>query len=150
MASDLVIACGKERLNYPQLRVAILFLGMHVGLVSRNSFVADLSSNPVRGPLLRQFMQIAGCKTSTSRLIGARSRYQNQTATYHSSLMELLSLFADSMKATDPRDRIYGILGLAPDKKVLDIKVDYKKEVHEVYTEVAKTLLGYNYTGILS
>jgi hypothetical protein len=145
VASDLVIACGKERLNYPQLHAAIIFLGMHVGL-----FVADMSSDPVRGPLYRQFMQIAGRKTSTSKLIGARGRYQKQTATYHSSLMELLSLFANSMKATDPRDRIYGILGLAPDKNVLDIKVDYKKEVHEVYTEVARTMLTHNYTDILS
>jgi hypothetical protein len=150
VASDLVIACGKERLNYLQLRAAIIFLGMHVGLVSKNSFVTDISSDPVRGPFLRQFMQIAGRKTSTSRLIGARGRYQKQTHTYHSSLMELLSLFANSMMATDPRDRIYGILGLVPDKNVLDIKVDYKKKVHEVYTEVAKTLLTHNYTDILS
>jgi len=54
------------------------------------------------------------------------------------------------LKATNPRDRIYGILGLAPEKKVLDIKVDYKKEVHEIYTEVAKILLTHNYTDILS
>ncbi len=150
VASNLVIACGKERLNFPQLCAAILFLAMHVSLVSKNSFIANLSSDPVRGPLLRQFMQIAGRKTSTSKLVGARRRYQKQTATYHSSLMELLALFADSLKATDPRDRIYGILGLAPDKNVLDIRVDYKKEVHEVYTEVAKALLAHNYTDILS
>jgi hypothetical protein len=149
VAPDLVIACGEERLSFPQLCAGILFLGMHVTLVGRNSSDADLS-DPIRGPLLRQFFQIAGRRASTSRLIGSRRRYQKQTATYHSSLMELLSLFSNSLKATDPRDRIYGILGLAPDKKVLDIKVDYQKEVHEVYTEVAKTLLMHNYTDILS
>jgi hypothetical protein len=149
VASNLVIACGEERLNFPQLCAGILFLGMHVTLVSRNSSAAD-QADPIRGPLLTQFFQIAGRKAATSRFIGSRRRYQKQTATYHSSLMELLSLFSNSLKATDPRDRIYGILGLAPDKKELDIKVDYKKEVHEVYTEVAKTLLTHNYTDILS
>jgi hypothetical protein len=64
--------------------------------------------------------------------------------------MELLSLFTGSSKATDPRDSIYGIRGLASDVDILKIDVNYDKKTHEVYTETARALLQHNYTDVLS
>ncbi|KAJ9644536.1 hypothetical protein H2201_000310 [Coniosporium apollinis] len=45
------------------------------------------------------------------------------------------------LNATDPRDRIYGLLGIAEDAEALHITPDYTKSTEAVYTEVAWALL---------
>ncbi|KFY15754.1 hypothetical protein V492_01770 [Pseudogymnoascus sp. VKM F-4246] len=51
-----------------------------------------------------------------------------------SSLMDVLARFKGS-KSTDPRDKIYGLLGLTSQSR--EVRVDYSKSVAEVYTDVA-------------
>ena len=46
-----------------------------------------------------------------------------------------------ALKASDPRDKIYSLLGLTDDGKLLDIKVDYSRRVEDLYTEVAASIL---------
>ncbi|KAE9368056.1 HET-domain-containing protein [Stipitochalara longipes BDJ] len=62
----------------------------------------------------------------------------------------IIALTSQTMQATDPRDKIFGLLGLAPDAAELGIKADYKKEVNEVFTDTAKTLLQNHFTDVLS
>ncbi|ELR07371.1 hypothetical protein VC83_01006 [Pseudogymnoascus destructans] len=50
-----------------------------------------------------------------------------------SSLMDVLERFKGS-KSTDPRDKIYGLLGLTLQSR--EMMVDYRKSAVEVYTEV--------------
>ncbi|OBU01409.1 hypothetical protein VE01_00404 [Pseudogymnoascus verrucosus] len=49
-----------------------------------------------------------------------------------SSLMDVLARFKGS-RSTDPRDKIYGLLGLTSQSR--EMKVDYRKSVAEVFTE---------------
>lgn len=53
------------------------------------------------------------------------------------------------MQATDPRDKIFGLLGLTPDAAELGIKVDYTKAVNEVFTDTAKARLENHFTDVL-
>ncbi|KAJ9650752.1 hypothetical protein H2198_009945 [Neophaeococcomyces mojaviensis] len=46
-----------------------------------------------------------------------------------------------NMKATDPSDRVYAILGLLSEEERLGIKVNYDASCDLVYTEIAKALL---------
>ncbi|PMD46045.1 HET-domain-containing protein [Hyaloscypha variabilis F] len=62
----------------------------------------------------------------------------------------LLSLMSKSAQATNPRDKIYGLLGLAPDAPELAIEVDYGRKVDQVFTDTAKALLQHNFTDVLS
>ena len=59
--------------------------------------------------------------------------------------MTLLNLLAiterTGRRATDARDRIYGLLGIANDTIAKQVTVDYKKSTKEVYTEVAAALV---------
>jgi hypothetical protein len=48
---------------------------------------------------------------------------------------------AARLKVTDPRDRVYGILGLVIDVESGDIPIDYTKTEAEVQTDVARFLL---------
>lgn len=44
-------------------------------------------------------------------------------------------------ESTDPRDRVFAILGLASDSTALNVHSDYKKTCKEVYLEVAEAIL---------
>ncbi len=54
---------------------------------------------------------------------------------YESSLLDVLARFKYAL-ATDPRDRIYGLLGLVTEKH--GIRVDYMRSREQVYTEVGQ------------
>ncbi|KAF2744285.1 heterokaryon incompatibility protein [Sporormia fimetaria CBS 119925] len=77
----------------------------------------------------------------------ARQRRKNRDAGRSSgdTLLQLLSkLFVDArMRSTDPRDTIYGILGLAVDAGKLGIHPDYTsaQTVNVLYTRVAKKII---------
>ena len=148
LANDLVIVCGSKRLPVVQFMAAYLFIGMNRVIIGKSVSAIDVM-DPVRGPPLISFFQTAH-SGAPSKMVGSRRRYKQQTADHHSSMMELLILFSTSLKATDPRDKIYGFLGLAPDYQKLNIQVDYDKSPHEVFTDAARALLQHNYTDILA
>ncbi|VUC28993.1 unnamed protein product [Clonostachys rosea] len=56
-------------------------------------------------------------------------------------LLELLGLFRRSL-ATDPHDKVYGLLGLAASH---DVKIDYKIPYSQLYFDVAKSMLRESY-----
>lgn len=72
----------------------------------------------------------------TGRIFSKVKTIQNQRtmtqAGQRSSLMDVLARFKGS-ESTDPRDKIYGLLGLTSQSR--EIKVDYRKSVAEVFTE---------------
>ncbi|KAF5532124.1 heterokaryon incompatibility protein [Fusarium mexicanum] len=52
-------------------------------------------------------------------------------------------------KATDPRDRIYALLGMASDMENIEIRADYAKEQKDVVREFCSYLLGEGWTASL-
>ena len=63
------------------------------------------------------------------------------------SLLDLLVTFyvnvrpRSLLRCTDPRDKIYSLLGIASDAEQLEIVPDYSKSVEEVYTDAAAKIL---------
>lgn len=57
-----------------------------------------------------------------------------------SSLLDVLARFRAS-QASDPRDKIYGLLGLANDSLKQSIQPNYSKEPAQVYAEVTATII---------
>ncbi|KAH8651614.1 heterokaryon incompatibility protein-domain-containing protein [Tricladium varicosporioides] len=55
-------------------------------------------------------------------------------------LLELLQRFRSS-QATNPRDKVYGMLGLAEEAFKEDLKVDYSKGVAEIYADVTRSFI---------
>ncbi|KAH8802456.1 heterokaryon incompatibility protein-domain-containing protein [Xylogone sp. PMI_703] len=53
-------------------------------------------------------------------------------------------------KATDPRDKIYSLLGIAQDTKTLGLYPDYQVACREVYIDLARTLIQHGYVELLS
>ncbi|CZR57672.1 uncharacterized protein PAC_07561 [Phialocephala subalpina] len=65
------------------------------------------------------------------------------------SLLELLRA-TGRFQATDPRDKIFALLGLAKDAEQLEIRADYSKKYEEICVEVATKLIKGHGLSILS
>ena len=76
-----------------------------------------------------------------------RSFYQHNLDQKKRSLLDLLVTFCVNvqpraiLRSTDPRDKIYGLLGLASNAEQLKIAPDYSKSITEAYTEAAAKIL---------
>jgi Heterokaryon incompatibility protein (HET) len=53
-------------------------------------------------------------------------------------------------QATDPRDKVFALLGIASDTKTLGLRPDYRKSCEEVYTDLARALIQNGYIELLS
>ncbi|KAF2678522.1 hypothetical protein K458DRAFT_394796 [Lentithecium fluviatile CBS 122367] len=58
-----------------------------------------------------------------------------------SGLLILAFSVKQPLEATDPRDKIYALSGIAEDTESLNLKTDYSKTCEEVFVEVAISLL---------
>jgi hypothetical protein len=65
---------------------------------------------------------------------------QWQAANRKRSLLELLRITSTSFACTDPRDRIFALLGITNDAD-LSIRADYTKTAEDVYTEATMYLI---------
>ena len=68
-----------------------------------------------------------------------RSAYSYQTGTEYT--LHRLLLESRLSLATDPRDHVYALLGLASDAASLAVQIDYKKSVADVFTSAATQIL---------
>jgi hypothetical protein len=155
LAGTLVIACGSKRLPFPEFSAAFSF---HPFTRSFTTKRLGLSSLDVYGynpeeekwKIVLHFIQNAESGAPCG-LSGLRKRYQRRKILkYSSPLMDLLASVSSMSQATDPRDKIYGLLALAADTAELGIVADYTKKVHEVYTDAAWAMLRNGYTDVLS
>jgi hypothetical protein len=65
--------------------------------------------------------------------------------------MPMISLLRrlQDFKASDPRDRVFALLGLARDAKELGLKPNYSKSCEQVYTELSRSLMRHGYFDVL-
>lgn len=66
-----------------------------------------------------------------------------------SSLIYLMRHFR-YFQATDPRDKIFALLGIATDNETLGLHPDYRKTSDEVYIDLARTFIQHGHIEILS
>ncbi|KAG7284760.1 hypothetical protein NEMBOFW57_009371 [Staphylotrichum longicolle] len=77
---------------------------------------------------------------------------ERATQTRERGLYHLLFYLRSGMgyKATDPRDYVYALLGLAEDREALGIIPDYTQPVEDVFTDVTRRLVANGYTDSLA
>jgi hypothetical protein len=103
---------------------------MNLGVVQRDSFEANLGS----------------LKSDESMVIASAalkhhcSRSQKGTLPL-ASLLKGTYIFRKGLEASDPRDRIFALLGMSADAADLRIVPNYSKSKTQVYTEVAMALI---------
>ncbi|ROV95429.1 hypothetical protein VMCG_08499 [Cytospora schulzeri] len=125
--------CGREVATWSDFYDAIYtFTNSHLDMVSRyvEKGYRDAGASGIQGLNRNRITQL----TSEQKIQATDPEH------IHPSLMPLLDIARSSM-ATDPRDRVYGILGLMPGAFREVIKVDYTLPVTEVYTCFARSMI---------
>ncbi|OIW24463.1 HET-domain-containing protein [Coniochaeta ligniaria NRRL 30616] len=66
------------------------------------------------------------------------------------TLAFMIKTFLSDFEFTDPRDRVFGLLGMASDTDALDIQVDYTLSWEDVYADTVKRIIRAGNVNILS
>ncbi|KAL5326424.1 hypothetical protein ACEPPN_004109 [Leptodophora sp. 'Broadleaf-Isolate-01'] len=155
LARTVIIVCGSKRLSFTTFAAASNFCAFARWTLRTRVTRADWL-DPVTGPLLRT-VNGSGHEPSAAPnvLIGARRRYHLETGEEESlrSLLQRTCILRSAgipLKATNARDKIYGLLGLASGSKKLGIIPDYSKSATEVYADVARAMIADGHTTILA
>ena len=122
VARDLYLICEQVRLKYSHF-IAVYFLYYR--------FYEDQRHDEPLGPHSQQF----------SKRVAAIFPifWPTVVAMRHQSLGPLKDILTSvhSLGATDPRDRVYAVIGLANDAKLMGIRTDYAKSYTEMSIELA-------------
>ena len=149
----VMIQCGSKRLDVTTFGTAFLFCAFAEWTLSTRSKLGNYRDPESK---LRSVSgKVNSPNGAPNQLYGARRRYYSETGERENlcSLIErtCMSDYAvRSLNATDPRDKIYGLLGLATDSEQLSILPDYKKSIIEVYNDTSRKLIATGETSILS
>jgi Heterokaryon incompatibility protein (HET) len=152
---DVMMQCGRTRLLFTTFAAASNFCAFARWSLGTR-FTSEDWKDPVMGPKLKAVSGSENAPSSAPNvLIGARRRYHEETGEQESlrSLLQRTCVLRQGsipLKATDARDKIYGLLGLLSDSSKLRILSDYTKSVQDVYTDVARALIADGQTTILA
>lgn len=74
---------------------------------------------------------------SISHIQKARELYSDNSFSYFLHLLRI----SRTKLASDPKDRVYGLLGILPDPVRAELRVDYLLPVREIYVDIVEILL---------
>lgn len=148
LARDVSFICGSRSIARTHFAPACLILSIVLDKVIRR--VPKQEFEGPKGTVIVANM----INTRLGDMFGARTNY-HRDPNFHETLIRLLHRAnsvsgALNIRATDPRDKIFGILGLACDTEQLGIRPDYFKSCEEVYINAAQKLLQHGHTDILA
>ena len=128
-----LMLCGSSSINYTTAIDAVRYMGFIGGVLDGRNSSAEASGRGL--PFGYHANQLAALASTVSN------------GDNFASLSEVLAISRGS-KATDPRDMVYAVLGMA-DPEVYKLTPDYRSSVREVYVAAAKAaLLGGDRHGI--
>lgn len=141
-AKDIVVRCGPSQLSWNDyMSASELFQSERDALAKIPSLVRGgydssrlITSQHRLSPL--QILLHHG-PASISHIQKAFMLYLDD---YYSYFLHLLRISRTKL-ASDPKDRVYGILGILPDEISAELRVDYLLPVREIYVDVVEILL---------
>jgi hypothetical protein len=155
VSREVSFHCGFSSIPFTYFASAIIFFATAVSKVGSETRQEDFY-DPIKGPkLIRILTNLMNPKAGS--MVGAHRRYHRDPHS-HETLIQLLqranavNASLNSLRATDPRDRIFGMLGLASDTDQLQIRPDYSKSktCEAVYTDAARALFQNGHTDVLA
>ncbi|RSL55555.1 hypothetical protein CEP54_009337 [Fusarium duplospermum] len=102
------------------------------------------------------FLDTAGLTDGATRMLQQRERYRSSSpGTRGRPLLELL-IYAfshptvdDTLRSSDPRDRVFGLLNLASDAEDLGVRPNYDKSCEDVFLETWAAILAKGQAALL-
>lgn len=149
----VTLLCGSKKLDFTTFSAASNFCAF-ARWTLETRFTIKSYSDSVIGPQLRSVSSNAP-SSAPNVLIGAHRRYHLETGERESlrSLLQRTCICGSarsSLKATDAKDKIYGLLAIASDSDQLGILPAYEKTIVEVYTDATRALIADGQTSILT
>jgi len=145
VARKVEVACVTARISYQKLRNALDSIAHILYYLEDPS---DTGKNDARVEIGYTIVKAYNSSFSSfiDSIITRPHRYQNSSLNENSLFHVLISSLVlesdyNHPECSDPRDRIFAVLGLADDTKVFDNFPDYRNSCEYVYTEAAKRLL---------
>lgn len=142
LAADVQFVCGNRRVSVDYIRFA------RVLMMWTTETLSELPQE------LRGLWYTVTLNDPTPSLFSARVQWKKfeRGAGPGDTLLELLrkTYVERGAEATDPRDRVFGLLGLARDAKEIGVVADYTKPVLRALTDVARRVIEAGDLGILS
>lgn len=151
VAQDPVFQCGKRRILFNHLDNADDFLLAYGWFRLQRTHYAEHPSDEWRR--LESAATASLLSTNASKvMIAFRKKYQKQKDYTLYSLLRTTCANPDVTRiiATDNRDLIFSLLGLASDKNELEISVDYAIPARDIFIQTSKALLTSGHLELLS
>jgi len=159
VACSVIFACGAQRISYEYLQNVLYFYPFyneklfkefqdHYSMVEifldtekKQAFLA-LCSTPLNSAANKMFTsrRLHGCQIESN---GGHSLYRIL------QLSHVIDYSGIRLEATDHRDKIFGLLGLAIDAQELGMQPNYGRCRPKVYIEVAKALIASGHVDLL-
>lgn len=154
LARHVSLTCGFKSITYAHFFAALITsTAALMRLIERAATTPEDWTDPIKAARMEKiFTNVANPRASN--MMRARQRYHSNPES-HETLIQLLrransvTSALNDLHATDHRDRIYGMLGLACDTDKLGIRPDYLKSCEETYIDTARALLQHGHTDIL-
>lgn len=116
MAPRIMVVCEQDKLAWPHLRFVLSNMSQNLGWINK---LININHDAIDRALCVIYL----CEIDRPL-----------------DLLKVLDLTRQS-NATDPRDKLYGVLGLASDANMIVPHPDYSLSPIEVYTRLAKSLV---------
>lgn len=154
VARKLDIMCGSSRLSHYQLQYALDAIARTLYYLE-DLEEAGKDNEEVRAgyAITKAFASFAS--SFMEGIVTRRHRYQSADASENSLFQVLISSLVlesdyNHPECSDPRDRIFAILGLADDAVAFDEFPDYTMSCKDTYTKAARKFLDQGHIDILS
>ncbi|KAJ4012443.1 hypothetical protein NW752_008136 [Fusarium irregulare] len=134
LCSDTVFVCGARTVAVELIKLALTILHIVVGNMLDGQF-PDLSEPEFPAEQLDDVSE-----ETITRLFSCRSRQQNGRGDELHMLLRRMFVGHDT-RATQYRDRVFALLGLAVDAEELGIQVDYECSTERVLAQTAVALI---------
>ncbi len=150
VGQEVYFACGSKKLELTIFGNIIMSLNTLINLSSAHVlYTAEqwLTKFEQDVPKRLSKSEAASEVEHAINFLRQRLHHQHSLEEKNRSLLDLLVTFhvnvspRTQLRCTDPRDKIYGLLGIALDAEQLNIVPDYSKSVEKVYTEAAAKIL---------
>ncbi|KAH7350762.1 heterokaryon incompatibility protein-domain-containing protein [Rhexocercosporidium sp. MPI-PUGE-AT-0058] len=135
-ASSITVYCGSTKLPWSVYQKASATFGRHR---------ADLDNYFPGGQMIDRRLTIAPTQFSYTQVLlyqgpGSLPNLKSYIELTQGSLLEVLRACRRKL-ASDPKDKLFGVLGILPEETRMEFRADYSLSVKDVYTEVVDYLL---------
>ncbi|KAH6646738.1 heterokaryon incompatibility protein-domain-containing protein [Truncatella angustata] len=139
---NLTIQYGEKALDIESFKAGFLLFQAHY-TYSRRKFdlTFRLNQKEQRNEIRRKFAVVDDSNEIIHPFLKTRESYQSKNRPDELFLERLLRRFGSKVKFSDPRDYIYGFMGLASDNVRLGIPVDYQRSWEQVHTFAMRKII---------